>query len=209
MATIKKYTTADAYINESSPTTNYGTHAILCVYQTATNHRRSFLKFDTTLNAKSITSATLYVYAIDLTGTITVSIYKITSTWAENTVTWNAPPTLDGTLIDSKNITSSGAWYTFNVTSLFTGWWNSTITNYGLVLREPGANGANATNIASKEYATSDYHPYILVDYVPKPKGGFSGVSNPYIFFKDAFENNKKLWKGKKLLLPKDLGFEY
>lgn len=37
----------------------------------------------------------------------------------------------------------------------------------------------------------------------------FSGVSNPWIFLKDAFDNHKKLWQGKKLLLPKDLGFEY
>jgi hypothetical protein len=38
---------------------------------------------------------------------------------------------------------------------------------------------------------------------------GFSGVSNPWVFMKDVWENHNKLWTPKKkLILPKDLSFQ-
>ena len=41
------------------------------------------------------------------------------------------------------------------------------------------------------------------------PQGGFSGVSNPWIFIKDMWDKHNKLWTPKGLVLPKDLSFQY
>jgi len=38
--------------------------------------------------------------------------------------------------------------------------------------------------------------------------GGFSGVSNPWVFMKEAWERHNKLWTPKGLILPKDLSFQ-
>lgn len=43
---------------------------------------------------------------------------------------------------------------------------------------------------------------------IKKPKSGLA-IGNPWIFLKDAYDRHDKLWTQKRLILPKDLGFEY
>ncbi|MHB1334527.1 MAG: LamG-like jellyroll fold domain-containing protein [Candidatus Humimicrobiaceae bacterium] len=45
--------------------------------------------------------------------------------------------------------------------------------------------------------------------YTKPFQGGFSGVSNHWVFIKDMWDKHNKLWKPKGLILPKDLSFQF
>lgn len=89
---------ADAYVLKSGSNTNYGNSAQLhaqSYYDQAGYTRRSYLKFDLT-NYSTITSATLRLYRLASTTDATAyptTIYATpTTSWVENTITWNNMP---------------------------------------------------------------------------------------------------------------------
>lgn len=137
--------------------------------------RRGLVKFDlSSIPAGStVTSATLYLYEQGNKLGQTTYIYRVTSNWSENTVTWNSWPTPGG------NFDSGTAYFSFipdqnncmvtlDITSLVQAWVNGTYSNYGLMLYSTGPN--HIISYASKEDGTASRQPKLNIVYsVPSP----------------------------------------
>ena len=109
---------ADTYVNQASPTSNYGSNTVLNVMD-ATNDRRTFLKFTVT-GVGTVTGATLKLKC-KATQSGTTSALQVTDTsWAEGSLNWNNQPTV-GTVADSASNVAAEAWIELDVTSLITG----------------------------------------------------------------------------------------
>lgn len=108
--------------------------------------------------APTITSAELSINIMTGTVTGTATIHRITSTWTENTITWNNfNGKFDPTVVATFTPRSTG-WVTVNVTSLVQAWVNGTYPNYGLAITK--GNGPNFVF----------YRPSIDTDVLLRPK---------------------------------------
>lgn len=95
---------------------------------------------DATLNLRQVKHQNNW---LDFTGncdSIKIAVREVTSSWAENTLTWNNQPTVSSTVIDYRTVTpadttaTSGAMYYFNITSLIQKWYNDSASNYGVAV---------------------------------------------------------------------------
>ena len=83
---------------------------------------------------------------------MTVDLYKITSNWDEDAVTWSTKPTVS-TCIDTKNIYRNGATtnnpqYTeFSVGNYVQSWYTGT-SNYGFAMKHGGGNVVSVSFVA-------------------------------------------------------------
>jgi hypothetical protein len=132
--------------------------------------RRGLVKFDLSSIPASatVTSATLYLYSKDNKDTQITSIYRVTSNWNENTVTWLTWTLLGGdfdsgiayfNFIPDQN----NCMLTIDITNLVRSWVNGTYTNYGLMLYSTGSN--HVIKYSSKENGTSSEHPKLDIVY--------------------------------------------
>ncbi len=135
---------ADAYVDSSSPTTNFGTSTQLRVDGSPTV--RSFLRFNVQGLSGPVASAVLRVYA-NSSQTAGYTAYQVANnTWGETSINYGNAPAL-GASIGSSGAVSSGTWTSLNVTSYITGngTWSlalatSSATALSLASRESGAN---------------------------------------------------------------------
>ncbi len=114
----------------------------------------------------TITSAELSMYAYT-TGLKTVNAHRITSSWNEDTVTWNSfSDAFDPAVIDSFTPIGAG-WQILDVRSTVQGWVDGTIPNYGFLLVEtpPAVSEGEITRYHSSEYGTVDLRPKLDVCY--------------------------------------------
>ncbi len=130
---------ADAYVDQSTPATNYGMSTQLRVDGSPVV--RSFLRFTVQGVSGPVTQALLRIYAnTSLAGGI--SVYRVASnTWVETTINYNTAPAL-GTLIRSSGAVKGGTWIQVDVTPYITGngtfslaLTNSSVTALGLSSR--------------------------------------------------------------------------
>ncbi len=137
---------ADAYVNSSSPSSNYGTNTSLRVDASPTV--RSYLKFNVQGLSGAPTRATLRLFATS-TSTTGVNINGVSNTsWVETSITYSNAPAIDGALAGSSGaIKTANTFISIDVTSLVTG--SGTIslavtttnsTAISLASRETGAN---------------------------------------------------------------------
>jgi hypothetical protein len=109
---------ADAYINASTPTTNYG--FLTTLRADASPDIRSYLRFNVQGLTGSVTSATLRIHT-NSASSIGYQIHPISdNTWTEGGINYNNAPAM-GTSLGTSGSFSSGAWTTVNVTSYITG----------------------------------------------------------------------------------------
>lgn len=135
---------ADAYINQSSPTTNYGASTQLRA--DGSPLVRSYLRFNVqNLSGTVVTRVTLRIYA-NSSSTVGYDIRLVTSTWSESSITYNNAPPF-GSAASASGRFSGGQWTTVDITSLITGngTYNLALTTasstaFSLASREAGAN---------------------------------------------------------------------
>jgi hypothetical protein len=185
---------ADAVVKQGSATTNFGTQTTSQVSSApASANMRSYLKFDLTGCSPSIPSgatiraATLRLYASALPTTCrTLDVFRVTSTWAEGTITWNNQPfgtTLNnpatasrtdsfdaGTPAGCQNLATgyvSGADTTTDVAA----WVAGTATNFGWMIRDDteSSTPARTVTFSAKDLATLAQAPQLVVTYVTTP----------------------------------------
>jgi hypothetical protein len=182
-AQVTTYSIADAYVNASSPETNYGSAASLYV---SANSEQDFtcIKFDLTSipSDANIVSANLTVYLSGTGGNIywspadTIGAYYCPdNSWAELGITWSNKPNF--------NATPTGSWH-FGIID-FTGYksWdvtadvNTALTSGTLteVLKFAGKTGDGYAVFQSKEGAN---RPKLEVEYSVTP-----ALSNFYVQF--------------------------
>jgi hypothetical protein len=136
---------ADAYINESAPTTNYGTVTTLLVDSSPIE--RCYLRFTVSgVGTTPVASAILKIYpSASLSEGFSVNALSNT-TWAENTINYNNAPA-PGSAIQTSGAVTSGTWVSIDLTPYIQGdgTYNLALTalsstKINLVSREAGAN---------------------------------------------------------------------
>ena len=86
--------TDDTYISTAAPTTNYGAATSIAVQNPAAT---GLVRFDlsgipSTYKSANVTKATLKLYVSAVTTAGNFNVVRVTSTWAEKTVTNNTKP---------------------------------------------------------------------------------------------------------------------
>ncbi|MBV9788503.1 MAG: phytase [Chloroflexi bacterium] len=111
---------ADARVEEIAQNTNFGAHCILRTDGATTQRVESYLKFSVTGITRPVLSAKLRLF------TITSSengpgVYSSSTTWAENSITWNTAPGRLGDPLDNLGMTQANTWIEYDVTSAVDG----------------------------------------------------------------------------------------
>ena len=144
---------ADSYVNESSPTSNYGASTQLRIDGSPLVN--SYLRFDVEGLSGPVTQAKLRIYA----NTSSSTGYEVRSvddlTWAEMTITYANAPAF-GAVAAASGPFASGAYIEVDVTSLVSG--NRLLS---LALTGPGA---TAVSFGSRESTTP---PQLVVETAP------------------------------------------
>lgn len=145
---------ADSYVNESSPTTNYGSLSTLRADNSP--FVRSYLRFNVQGLSGTVTRATLRVFANSASSIGSSANSLSNNTWTESTINYNNAPPL-GSVIGSAGPFGAGVWISIDVTTYVTG--NGT---YNLGLTTPGN---TAISFASRQAGASA--PQLIVEITP------------------------------------------
>ena len=175
--------TADAYVTQSNPDTNYGTKTSLLIDSSPTT--RSYLRFIVSgLNGSAIQSAKLRIYA-NSANSAGYSISAVSdNTWAETSITFNNSPPAGAALYSSMPC-SKGAWADIDISSFVKaeGTYNLVITttsstNTNLASRE---SGANAPQLVVTTGSPTNFTPTIqkTATKTPTPAGAPVKSSTP------------------------------
>jgi len=119
-ATVTVSPTADAYVQDGFPDKNYGAVNFLRVHSSAAAYR-SYLTFDTSGVAGTITSAKLRLWATDASpdgGRVHV---VAPGSWSEASITFNTSPPLTSASIAGFGAVSVSTWAVADVTSAVKG----------------------------------------------------------------------------------------
>jgi hypothetical protein len=177
--------TADAEINSSATTTNYGSSTTLTISSTKT----ALLQFNVADMLPSGTTASQVLKArfIFFPSTIatggTVNLYEVTSKWSESTVTYATKPSISSTVDCSSSVNSVNNFHELDITNLLKGWVTTPSSNYGIALE---GSGSTSLVIDSKEN-TATAHPATLEIVLSGPTGptgptgakGATGATGP------------------------------
>jgi hypothetical protein len=136
---------ADAYVDSSNPTNNYGTSKTL--YEDGSPVKNSYIRFDVGGLTGPVKSATLKVYT-NSTSSTGFTVQSVSdNTWGETSINYSNAPAAGSSLGSSGAIKTAGAWISINITSYITGNGQFSIaltttnaTQINLSSRESGAN---------------------------------------------------------------------
>jgi hypothetical protein len=205
---------ADAALSEVTPTTNYGTtgnniasrwtfNPITGNYNFFTTN--SLVRFDLTSipSTAIITSATLNLYNCptcyytnhqDLSNLgNSVDIARVTSSWLENTVTWNSQPTADwaNKKVSANFGNGSTANLAIDVTSFIPSMLCSNDNGFEMRMNNTGSYYHSAT-FATRENANTALRPKLCVSYYIPTTGGICVFApNPNKTVTTTIETNR------------------
>ncbi|WP_367325806.1 DNRLRE domain-containing protein [Streptomyces sp. HUAS ZL42] len=112
--------TADTYVQDSTPSTNYGTSSQFTVDNSPV--RQSFLKFTVSGLTEAVTSAKLRIRVTSSGNSTNGGMWKsmTDTTWTETGVTWNNKPVIGGATLASLGSVANDQWVEIDVTSVVT-----------------------------------------------------------------------------------------
>ena len=160
-----------AYISSYYPTACYGRgganyEGSLYVgyeYTSSTNRRdkvRSLIKFSLPDFNKGdrVVSATMLTYLCACYPETTVNLYKVTSNWAQNTVTWNNQPSVESLISEYEAIPYTepvnAKFIEWDITKLVNSWVLGSSANHGIMLKSPAE---NSTSMHRARFYSSGY----------------------------------------------------
>ncbi len=152
-----------------------------------TQEKRILIEFDLSSipEGKRIKEARLRMNCLEVNGTVTNEIYRVTRSWVEGNGNWKYKhhkgvtwTTCDGTnnwttpggdyapeVSSSLTINSTG-WVEWDVTGLVRSWYDGIHANYGMeIIQKPGDSPAYAV-FASRDNPNKDIHPELVVTYI-------------------------------------------
>ncbi len=145
---------ADAYVDSSNPTTNYGTSTTLRT--DASPIVNSYLRFNVQGTSGPVTKATLKIHA-NSSLSAGYQVHAVAdNTWGETTINYNNAPAL-GSTINTSGAVSTGTWVSVDVTSFITG--NGTYS-FGL-----NSTSSTALSLSSRESGANA--PQLIVETGP------------------------------------------
>jgi calcineurin-like phosphoesterase family protein len=111
-------TNADAYVNQSNPSTNYGNATTLQVDGASDPDLESFIRFAVTGISGTVQSARLRVFTTTNGSTNGPAVYSTGTSWVETSITWNNRPARTSSVLDNKGSISTNTWVEYNVAAL-------------------------------------------------------------------------------------------
>jgi hypothetical protein len=167
---------ADTQLNTSAPTTNYGGAATA-----ETNANDSALvRFDVAdllpsgVTAAQVNRARLIVYCDAVKTAGTFDAYLVTSSWGENSVTYNSRPTINSSPTAVATAAGAGSYIEINVTTAVQSWITNPATNFGLKFKPVGSTDFT---IDTKENSATSHPAVLQVDLAPGT--GATGPQGP------------------------------
>ncbi len=146
------YPSADSYVNESLPESNYGSATSLRV--DASPILNSFLNFSVQgLYGRSITRVQLLIFANSSSGNGLEALTLSDINWTEDSINFTNAPTMINLLASIPSVTA-GSWIIFDITSYING-----EGDYSIGLRTPGL---SAISLASRE--SGEFSPQLIID---------------------------------------------
>lgn len=141
------------------------------------NTTRTLLDFDLSSipNSAQIDSARLYLFGNPNT-TIgpniapnDLDIYRVITTWQQNTVTWNTQPSIDLNAKASLPSSSGGDYssYVVDVTSLIQNYVNDKSNSFGFMLKLFNESPNRMLIFASSKVSDTQLHPKLVIYYRP------------------------------------------
>lgn len=127
MATLLIHAYQDSWINEDAKDANYGDGVYLYVQSRDVNRdRRGYIRFKLTgpnsweqLPAWAVPTSVKLYYYVDLhfagTGGLKINAYRVTTTWAEGTITWNVVPSNSDVLYGQANHAVAQGWVSMSL----------------------------------------------------------------------------------------------
>ncbi|MBW2999037.1 DNRLRE domain-containing protein, partial [Candidatus Woesearchaeota archaeon] len=161
----------DAFINQNTPTTNFGSQTFLAAGESGGNYAALLVKFNLSHipSGADITIAKLKLYFYDSptnpTNTINLSTRRITSSWDESTVNWNTRPSYTVAYSDKITLTNSYGWVEWDVTSGVQTVVNGSSTNYGMAVVPDLVTASTDKRFYSSDYSNSSLRPILEVNY--------------------------------------------
>ncbi|MGV8038804.1 MAG: DNRLRE domain-containing protein [Thermoanaerobaculaceae bacterium] len=133
--TVTLYATADAFVDNGAPNTNYGTGDMLYValFGEFSNIEQSLARWSLSSipAGATIQSAKVRLYLDQASGlsSVTLTLWRATASWSETGVTWNNRPGYSTVTTASAGL--SDGWVEWTTTTLVQGWMAGTYSNYG------------------------------------------------------------------------------
>ncbi len=172
--------TKDTWINQQSPSTNYGQSSLLYLNETESQKKRALLHFDLSKFNGSVVGVELFFHVSSANIGAILELNKMNEDWEEgnqnqNTGTSNWNQSFDGqswnpggnynpTPILSEPVNSLG-WTAIEIpASLIQGWLDSPETNFGLMVRNNLPIPNAILSISSTESTTA---PYLSITFEP------------------------------------------
>jgi hypothetical protein len=165
----------DVMVFAYQPDENYGTGPQLKVgHWTSVDPRytRSYLQFDLSslpenaviVNAQLALWSSLTVNTVDTPA----GVYIVEENWTEDGVTWNDQPDFATMPESVTDVPTSGIgfWVYWTTTNMVKGWWDGSITNYGLVLKDINEETEESQiGFYSSDWGTAAERPRLIITY--------------------------------------------
>jgi hypothetical protein len=148
---------ADARVEEGNPDANFGSSSTLFVEGGSALDRHSYLRFQLTGLAGTVTEAKLRLWVTNATAN-GPAVHATDWAGAENALTWNNRPAPSSGPHDDKQALVAGAWVEYDVTPLVSG--NGT---EGFVLI---GTSSDSLGVSSREASTASQRPELVVTAV-------------------------------------------
>jgi parallel beta-helix repeat protein len=161
---------ADAWIDQGSPSSNKGSDAVLKVMSKSNVNLRGLVRFDLPAlpGGCSVQSATLRIYASSSAGGRTIHVLQLGGSWAEGGVTWQNQPATTGSAVTASSGLGYREWpVAGQVQAMYTG------ANNGFLVRDANENQDAEQQFHSRE--KSDNRPLLVLEFgggAPPPSGG-------------------------------------
>jgi hypothetical protein len=155
---------ADAWVLQSSPTSNYGRDSVLKVGSKSSGNSRALVRFNLPQVPAGcqITGASLRLYAGSYKEGRTLQAFRLGATWNETGVNWGSQPATAGAAVNVPSRTSAGyvEWSVLSqVQGMYTG------TNAGFLVRDANESGAGLEQSFNSREKGADNPPQLVITF--------------------------------------------
>jgi hypothetical protein len=162
----------DTYVYPTDPTSNWGDLERITAGSGAGNTVRAYIEFNLDLLPENavITSArlALYYYYSYTAVAAPVGAYNVEEAWTETGITWNNQPDFATTEEYAVNVPASAtnAFLTWYISDLVKGWWDGSIPNYGVMLKDTDETTEESwKRFYSSDWTTAAERPKLMITY--------------------------------------------
>jgi len=179
---------ADTYVYEASPDSNYGNDTLLLVGDDGGYSYRIYMKIDTSkgidwYKTQKVLLKLKLIFNELTSNPPAIEVHRVTADWSESTITWNNQPSYDTFVWAKLNLTTSsstGVYYDIDITELYKMWDRGSadggFNNYGIVLLISGL-------------------PYGKLQFGSKERtGGGEYDQKPYVEITSEFDSDGKAY---------------